>query len=109
MTQIRLEHTLFTEIAAGQSVSGFDNNLNPQDPFVIYDNQDNYYSETYQRPTAPSQPSYQTHHHYQTTPQYQTYPQYPTSPQQTYPVQPEQTIQPSQPQPQPPPQQSTVT
>lgn len=60
VTQIKLEHTLFTEVAGGHPVSGFDNYIYYQDPFVIYNNPDNYYSSTYQqRPTQ--QPQYESH------------------------------------------------
>ncbi|KAJ6635913.1 Serine protease gd [Pseudolycoriella hygida] len=58
VTQIKLEHTLFTDISAGgQPVSGFDNNLYSQNRFITYNNRDNYYSQTYQqRPSGPDRP-----------------------------------------------------
>lgn len=56
VTFIKLEHTLFTELAAGHPLNGFD----AQDPFVIYNNDESdYYSEiSKQRPTAPERPSH---------------------------------------------------
>lgn len=103
VTQIKLEHTLFTEVSTGHPVSGFDNYIYPQDPFVIYNNQDNYYSQTnYQRPTAPQQPQPQS---YPSQPQYTTTPPYQPQPQPVYPTQTEQQTNPFQ---TPPPQQSTA-
>lgn len=94
VTQIKLEHTLFTEIAGGHSVSGFDNYLYPYDPYLAYNNPDNYYySQIYKSPIAqdtPQQPpQYQTHTPYQPsatqfqapTTQYQTPAPYQTNPQ----------------------------
>lgn len=67
VTQIRLEHTLFTELTGqfgNTPVSGFDNNIiYPQDPYAIYNNQD-YYSQIYKRPqTTPDvRPSSTSNH-----------------------------------------------
>lgn len=56
MTLIKLEHTLFTEVAAGHLLNGFGNNIHPEDedPFVIYNNDDIYDNQIYRpQPAAP--------------------------------------------------------
>lgn len=97
VTQIKLEHTLFTELAAGQytsvPVSDIDDKLNTHDPFVIYNNQDDFYPETsYQQrphyistttqaPVYAKQPQYQFQWQYQ-QPQNKAQPQHIPQPQQ---------------------------
>lgn len=59
MTLIKLEHTLYTEVAAGHLLHGIGNNLYPEDedPFVIYNNDDIYDNQIYKPlPTAPERP-----------------------------------------------------
>lgn len=73
MTLIILEHSLYTKAAAADSLSSFNNDVYPQDPFVVVEDDYNYNSQ----PAESQDPQYE--------PQQQL--KYPTLPQQLHSVQ----------------------